>query len=111
MVVSHYSMTGMRLFAILLVCLLFCSCSRPPESAPIKTGQEARGDEQYKKELDEIRKNMKGDLKIKLKKDGKGDFYSWEIDGKDVAEVLKANETLTKRLNGPQAGSEPTTPR
>jgi hypothetical protein len=100
MVVSHYSMTGMRLFAILLVCLLFCSCSRPPESAPIKTGQEARGDEQYKKELDEIRKNMKGDLKIKLKKDGKGDFYTWEISGKDATEVLKANDVLVKKLGG-----------
>jgi outer membrane biogenesis lipoprotein LolB len=96
-------MTGMRLFAILLACLLFCACTRPPESAAIKAGQEARGDEQYKKELDEIRKNMKGDLRIKLKRDGKGDFYTWEISGKDAAEVLKANGVLVKRLGGAQA--------
>ena len=91
-------MTGMRLFAIVLAFLLFSTCTRPPESAPIKTGQEARGDEQYKKELDEIRKDIKGDLRIKLKKDGKGDFYSWEISGKDAAEVLKANDVLVKKL-------------
>ena len=58
------------------------------------------GDEQYKKELDEIKKNIKGDLKIKLKRDGKGDFYSWEISGKDAAEVLKANDVLAKKLGG-----------
>jgi outer membrane biogenesis lipoprotein LolB len=91
-------MTGMRLFAILLACLLFCACTRPPESAPIKTGQESSGDEQYKKGLDEIRKDIKGDLKIKLKRDGKGDFYSWEISGKDAAEVLRANDVLVKKL-------------
>ena len=85
---------------MLLVFLLFCTCSRPPESAAVKTRQEARGDEQYKTELDEIRKNMKGDLKIKLKKDGKGDFYTWEISGKDVAEVLRANDVLVKKLGG-----------
>ena len=67
---------------------------------------DSQKEDQYKKELEEIRKTLKGDIRVKLKKDGKGDFYSWEIDGKDVAEVLKANETLTRRLNGPQAGSE-----
>ena len=91
-------MTGMRLFAIVLAFLLCSTCTRPPESAPVKTGQEARGDEQYKKELDEIRKDIKGDLRIKLKKDGKGDFYSWEISGKDAAEILKANDVLVKKL-------------
>ncbi len=91
-------MTNMRLFAIVLLCLLFCACSRPPEAAPVKTGQEARGDEQYRKELEEVRKDIKGDLKIKLKRDGKGDFYSWEISGKDAAEVLKANNVLVKKL-------------
>ncbi len=88
----------MRLFAILLVCLLFCACTRPSESPPVKTGQEARGDEQYKKELDEIRKDIKGDLRIKLKRDGKSDSYTWEISGKDAADVLKANDVLVKKL-------------
>ncbi len=91
-------MSGMRLFAILLVCLLFCTCTRPPESLPIKTGQEALGEEQYKKELDEVRKNIKGDLRIKLKRDGKGDFYTWEISGKDAGEILRANDVLVKKL-------------
>jgi len=47
--------------------------------------------------MDELRKAIKSDVKIKLKKDGKG-AYSWEIQGKDPQEVLKANETLKKKL-------------
>jgi len=103
----------MRLLSIIFVLVaVFLGCTKPPEAVPAKpVVQDAQKEDQYKKELEEIRKTLKGDIRIKLKKDGKGDFYSWEIDGKDVAEVLKANETLTKILNGPQAGSEPTTPR
>jgi hypothetical protein len=33
-----------------------------------------------------------------FKKDAKGS-YSWEITGKDAQEVLKANETLRKKLS------------
>ena len=51
---------------------------------------------QNKNELDEIRKSIKGETKIKVKKDAKG--YSWEITGKDAQEVLKANDTLRKKL-------------
>ena len=52
---------------------------------------------QYKKELEEIKKTIKGDTKIKLRKDAKG--YSWEISGKDPQEILKANETLARKLD------------
>ncbi len=52
----------------------------------------------YKKEMDEIRKNVKAEVKIKLKKDAKG-IYSWEISGKDAQEILKTNEILRKRLD------------
>jgi predicted secreted protein len=48
--------------------------------------------------LDEIKKSLKGDVKIKLKKEGKGG-YSWEITGKDAQEVLKTNEALRKKLS------------
>ena len=100
----------MRLLSIIFVLVaLFLGCTKPPQAVPAKpVVPDSQKEDQYKKELEEIRKTLKGDIRVKLKKDGKGDFYSWEIDGKDVAEVLKANETLTKRLNGPQAGSEPT---
>ncbi len=82
---------------IVALCLVF-GCSRVPESAPGKNPQqEARQEEQYKKELDEVRKTIKGDVKIKLKKDAKGD-YSWEVTGKDANEVLKANDALAKKL-------------
>lgn len=47
--------------------------------------------------MEEIRKSLRGDLKIKLKRDGKG-AYMWEITGKDTQEVLKANEILRKKL-------------
>jgi hypothetical protein len=89
----------MRFFTAFLVFLFLCSCSRPPET-PVK--QRAGGaeltEDQYKKELEEIRKNLKGDVKIKLKKDGKGS-YTWEISGKDAQEILKANEILKKKLS------------
>jgi outer membrane biogenesis lipoprotein LolB len=88
----------MRFFTIALAFLLLGACTKPPESPPVKTGQDARADEEYRKELEEIRKDIKGDLKIKLKKDGKGDFYSWEISGKDAGEVLRANDVLVKKL-------------
>jgi hypothetical protein len=89
----------MRLISILIVALLLSACSNAPESIPLKTaGLEAQKEDQYKKELEEIRKSIKGEVKIKLKKDGKGDYYSWEISGKDANEVLKANDILTKKL-------------
>jgi len=81
--------------ALLLLC---CACQKAPESPPAKSAQEVQKDEQYRQDIDEIRKNIKGDLRIKLKKDGKGGFYSWEISGKDAHEILKANEVLTKKL-------------
>jgi hypothetical protein len=89
----------MKLFMVFLAILMICSCSRPSE-VPTKP-RPAEGDAaetQYKKELEEIRKGIKGEVKIKLKKDGKGS-YSWEISGKDAQEVLKANETLRKKLS------------
>ena len=61
-----------------------------------KPGSDINVEDQYKKELDEIRKSIKEEIKIKVKKDVKG--YSWEITGKDTQEVLKANDTLRKRL-------------
>jgi predicted secreted protein len=48
--------------------------------------------------MDEIKKSLKGEVKIKLKKEGKGG-YSWEIRGKDAQEILKANEILRKKLS------------
>ncbi len=88
----------MRFFAVVLAFLLLGACAKPSDAPAIKSGQDARADEQYKKEIDEIRKDLKGDLKIKLKRDGKSDFYSWEIDGKDAGEVLRANDVLIKKL-------------
>lgn len=63
----------------------------PPKELP------AISSEQYKKELEDIKKGIRTETKIKLKKDGKG-AYSWEIQGKDANEVLKVNDTLKKRL-------------
>jgi hypothetical protein len=94
-------MTEMKIVALLLPLLFFSSfsgCSKTPEVSTIPPIQDNQKDDQYKKELDEIRKNIKSDLKIKLKKDGKGDAYSWEISGKDAGEILKANDILSKKL-------------
>lgn len=84
--------------ALLISCIFwFNGCNRrvevgdPPKELP------AVASEQYKRELEDIKKGIRTETKIKLKKDGKG-AYSWEIQGKDAQEVLKVNETLKKRL-------------
>ncbi len=61
-----------------------------------KPGSDVVSEDEYKKELDEIRNSIKGETKIKVKKDAKG--YCWEITGKDTQEILKANDALKKRL-------------
>jgi len=89
----------MRLFTIILIALFLISCGKGAEPTIQGKVIEDKGSEtQSRKELDEIKKSLRGDTKIKLKKDGKGS-YSWEITGKDVQEVLKANEALRKKLN------------
>lgn len=89
----------MRVFTILLGILFLFSCNTGTEiPAKPKTAEGVGIEAQYQKEMDEIKKSLKGDVKIKLKKDGKGD-YSWEITGKDAQEVLKANDALRKKLS------------
>lgn len=88
----------MKFFTILLIAFSLLTCTRPVEVTPKpKAAESEAADAQYKKEMEEIRKSLKGDLKIKLKRDGKG-AYMWEITGKDPQEILKANDALRKRL-------------
>ncbi|MCX5812153.1 MAG: hypothetical protein NT178_06365 [Proteobacteria bacterium] len=84
---------------IILLIFLLVSCSKGTD-VTIKQGvaDDKNNETQYKKEMDDIKKTLKGEVKIKLKKDGKGG-YSWEIAGKDAQEVLKANDILRKKLN------------
>jgi hypothetical protein len=90
----------MRTFPVILVIALLFACSKAPESLPHPEAPPSTLKEgQYSKELEEIKKNLNGDIKIKLKKDGKGDFYSWEISGKDAVDVLKANDILSRKLD------------
>jgi len=89
----------MRFFTIFLILLAFISCGKGVDvSSQQKPSEAQAADGQYQKELDEIKKSLKGDVKIKLKKESKGG-YSWEIAGKDAQEILKANEALRKKLN------------
>jgi hypothetical protein len=89
----------MRFIAILLVVIFLFSCGKGVELAQTQKKAAEQGSEEfYKKELDEIKKSLKGDVKIKLKKEGKGS-YSWEITGKDAQEILKANDILAKKLS------------
>lgn len=88
-------------FITICLCLFFLlSCNKAAEvtTSKQKPVEEQTGDVNYKKEMDEIRKNVKSEVKIKLKKDVKGG-YGWEIAGKDAQEVLKANDALRKKLN------------
>lgn len=78
---------------------LILSCSKGTEiPSKQRVAGEQSNEAQYKKEMEELKKNIKGDVKIKLKKEGKGS-YSWEITGKDAQEVLKTNETLKRKLS------------
>jgi len=80
-----------------LLVAVFSGCGR--EAAirePVKAG--AVSDAQHRKELEEIRKSLRGDIKIKLRRDGKG-AYSWEIAGKDPQEIIRADNALSKRIS------------
>ena len=93
----------MRFFATIVIVILLASCTGTADVTPGKKADETQKDAgypkdaTYQKEMDELRKSIKSEVKIKLKKDGKGS-YSWEIQGKDPQEVLKVNETLRKKL-------------
>jgi hypothetical protein len=84
---------------IILLIILLISCNKGTD-VTIKQGavDDKSNETQSKKEMDDLKKTLKGEVKIKLKKDGKGG-YSWEIAGKDAQEVLKANDILRKKLN------------
>jgi len=89
----------MRFIAILLAVFLLFSCGKGVELTQKQTKAEGQNsEEQYKKELDEIKRSLKGDVKIKLKKEARGG-YSWEITGKDAQEIIKANDVLVKKLS------------
>lgn len=72
-------------------------CTRQAPVAEVDK-QQAASDAQCRKEMDEIKKSIRGDIKIKLKKDGEG-AYSWEISGKDARGVTKTNSILSKKVS------------
>lgn len=92
----------MKIVIFLVAALFLLSCSKTTEiPAPYKKAEADNTSletERYKEDLEAIKKTIKSDTKIKLKKDAKG-VYSWEITGKDTREVLKANDTLSKRFS------------
>ena len=81
----------------MVIVVLLASCTGTADVPPAKKVDETQKDAGYQKEMDELRKSIKSEVKIKLKKDGKGS-YSWEIQGKDPQEVLRVNEQLRKKL-------------
>ena len=87
----------------MMILMLLAGCSGKADVPPGKKVDETQKDAgypkdaTYQKEMDELRKSIRSEVKIELKKDGKGS-YSWEIQGKDPQEVLKVNETLRKKL-------------
>ncbi|MCX7857351.1 MAG: hypothetical protein N2513_05155 [Deltaproteobacteria bacterium] len=85
-----------------VVCIIFIfflvGCEKTKDINYLTKEQEKKIQEKYEKQIEELKKNIKTDIKIKLKRDGKGN-YTWEIQGKDVNEVLRANEILRKRLS------------
>ncbi len=90
----------MKFFTILLCLFFLVSCNKATETTASKQKHpsEQTSDAEFNKEMDEIRKSLKNEVRIKLKKDAKGG-YGWEIAGKDAHEILKANEVLRKKLD------------
>jgi hypothetical protein len=98
---SHILIT---FFAGLLTVTALSACNKPAPVAPAKL--EAIKTEPSESVSGKIMSAKKDEeLKIKLKRDKDGE-YAWEIDGKDVAEILKANRELNIRLKtaGTKAG-------
>ncbi len=77
--------------------MLLASCTGRADVAPATKVNDAQKDTAYQKEMDDLRKAIKSEVKIKLKKDGKGS-YSWELQGKDPQEILRVNDMLRKKL-------------
>ncbi len=81
-----------------ILCAVLCGCARPGDIG--QTGKaKAQPDVPYGKELEEIRKSLRGDIRIRLRRDGKG-ACSWEITGKDPQEIIRADAALGRRING-----------
>lgn len=83
--------------AMLFLACVFSGCTRPAPVVHERPVQDAR----YQKEMEEIKKSMRADVKIRLKRDGKG-AYSWEVSGKDPYEIIKTNGVLSKKISGPR---------
>lgn len=83
-----------------LVLLVFLSgCGRGPGMSGKPDSQPDKATSiENRKELEEIKRSIKSDIRIKLKRDGKGS-YGWEITGKDPHEVIKANNVLRSRVS------------
>jgi len=88
---------GKTLSVSVLIIAVCSGCGREAAiKEPARTG--VVSDVQHRKELEEIRKTLRGDIKIKLRRDGKG-VCSWEIAGKDPQEIIRADSVLSKRIS------------
>ncbi len=92
-----------RMSAGLMFCLgvFFVNCALSGCTRPAPVYERPVQDARYQKELEEIKKNMRGEVKIRLKRDGKG-AYSWEVSGKDPHEIIKNNAILSKKISNEQ---------
>ena len=108
-----YEATGVQVekgkTIILAVCMAILiaggveeGCSRQSPVVQVEK-REPESDARYRKDMEEIRKTMRGDIKIRLKKDAKGS-YSWEISGKDPYEIIKTDGVLRKKISTDQPG-------
>jgi|YelNatPaOPRAMG01_1025707.scaffolds.fasta_scaffold00771_12 translation initiation factor 1 (eIF-1/SUI1) len=87
-----------KIYILFLLLFLLFSCEKLKDVASPPKNDVKKNEERYERQIEELKKAVKGDIKIKLKRDGKGN-YTWEIQGRDVNEVLKANDILRKRLS------------
>jgi hypothetical protein len=85
----------------LLVAFITIACEKKPLPSQVKSELPAVSKVIVEKEKAEQEQPLPGEVKIKLKRDGK-DNYSWELSGSDADQILKVNGKLRKQLGGEQ---------
>ena len=87
-----------KIFILCALAFFFIlSCEKKPSATPASSESPPSSKVVVEREKEEKIQPLPGEVKIKLKKDGK-DNYSWELNSSDADQILKVNEKLKKRL-------------
>ena len=89
------------LTVFVLIGLALTACENRPSPSPERLEVPTGPKVVVEKEKVERESPLPPQVKIRLKRDGK-EYYSWELSGSDVDQIIKVNEKLRKRVGGDQ---------